>query len=246
MYLVGRPVLAAIGIAGMTALTRYDGIDDHTPTHGLHLGLVLRSQTARGRGIVLATKPVDRKAIFFVTGPPTLGRFTAAFLRIGNTTFGGGDPTMAALQRELIERQGWITADDYAIAVSLARITPGTNILAFCAAVGARILGIRGAIAAVAAVTVPSAALAIFLTQGYESWRTNPTVMAAFAGTAAAVAGMMWASVWLLVRPHVRGWWKLLRAGVFFGGAFLAAWKFGVTPIPIIATAALAGFLWKE
>jgi chromate transporter len=177
---------------------------------------------------------------------PTLGRLAGVFLRIGNTTFGGGDPTMAALQRELIERQHWITPDDYAVAYSLARITPGTNILAFCAAVGARILGLRGAIAAVAAVTLPSAALAMLLTQGYESWRTNAMAMAAFAGTAAAVAGMMWASVWLLVRPHLSRSLKCVRVVLFFGGAFLAAWKFGVTPVPIIAVAALAGFLWKE
>jgi chromate transporter len=177
---------------------------------------------------------------------PTLGRLTRVFLRVGNTTFGGGDPTMAALQRELIDRKQWITPDDYAVAYSLARITPGTNVLAFCAAVGSRILGMRGAIAAVAAVTVPSAMLAMLLTQGYESWRANAIVMAAFAGTAAAVAGMMWASVWLLVRPHVRGGWELARVAIFFGGALLAALKFGVTPVPIIAAAALLGFLWKE
>jgi chromate transporter len=174
---------------------------------------------------------------------PTLARLTAVFFRIGNTTFGGGNPTMAALQRELVDRKGWIAQDDYAIAYALARITPGTNVLAFCAAVGARILRIPGAILAVLAVTLPSAALAVAFTAGYESWRSNALVMAAIGGTAAAVAGMMFSTVWLLVRPQFRGVW---RVAVFFGGAFLAAWKFGVTPVPIIAMAALAGFLWKE
>jgi chromate transporter len=186
----------------------------------------------------LFEKPLVRK--------PTLTRLTAIFLRIGNTTFGGGNPTMAALQRELIDRKGWLTPQDYALAYALARITPGTNILAFCAAVGARILGSRGAIAAVLAVTLPSAALAILFTQGYESWRTNTTAMSAFAGTIAAVAGMMWASVWLLVRPHVGRRRQILRTALLFGVPFLAAWKFGVTPVPVIAVAALAGFLWKE
>jgi chromate transporter len=171
---------------------------------------------------------------------PSLASLTGVYLRIGNTTFGGGDPTMALLQRELIGRQ-WITRDDFALAYSLARITPGTNVLAFCAATGARVLGLMGAIAAVLAVTAPSAVLVVLLTRGFETWRAHPLAMVAIGGTVAAVAGMMWASVWILIRPYLGA-----RALLFAGGAFLAAWKYHVTPVPIILTAALAGYLWVE
>jgi chromate transporter len=171
---------------------------------------------------------------------PSLASLTGVYLRIGNTTFGGGDPTMALLQRTLIGR-GWITREDFALAYSLARITPGTNLLAFCAATGARVLGLRGALAAVLAVTAPSAMLVVLLTRGFEIWRTNPWAMAAIAGTVAAVAGMMWASVWILVRPYIG-----VRALLFTGGAFLAAWKFHVTPVPIILIAALVGYFWAQ
>lgn len=147
---------------------------------------------------------------------------------------------MAMLQRELIRRE-WITREDFALAYSLARVTPGTNILAFCAATGARILGFAGALAAVLAVTLPSAILAVLLTRGFETWQTHPWAMAALAGTVAAVSGMMWASVWSLVKPYLG-----LRAVLFTGGAFLAAWKFHVTPVPVILVAALAGYLWAD
>lgn len=177
---------------------------------------------------------------------PSLSQVTRAFLRIGNTTFGGGDTTQAALQREFINRRGWITADDYAVAFSLARITPGTNVVAFCAAIGARVAGVRGAIAGVLAETAPSAAIAVLITWGYEAWRSNRMVMAAILGASAAVSGMMFASVWLLLRPHVKVSWKAARAVVLFAAAFVAAWKFGVTPLPIIGVAALAGFAWGE
>jgi len=177
---------------------------------------------------------------------PTLGRVARAFFRIGNTTFGGGDTTMAALQREFIDRRRWITQEDYAIAFSLARITPGTNVVAFCAALGARVAGWRGAIAGVLAETAPSAAIAVLITWGYEAWRRNPTVRAAIVGASAAVAGMMFASVWLLMRPHFDGVRRALRAFLYFGAAFAAAWKFGVSPLAIIAIAAAAGFAWKD
>lgn len=171
---------------------------------------------------------------------PSLASLTNLYLKIGNTTFGGGDPTMALLQRELIFRK-WITQEDFALAYSLARVTPGTNVLAFCAATGARVLGLAGAFAAVLAVTLPSAILAVLLTRGFEAWRTNAWAMAAIGGTVAAVSGMMWASVWSLVKPYL-GW----RALLFTGGAFLAAWKFHVTPVPVILVAALAGYFWTD
>src|SRR5579871_5626486 len=98
---------------------------------------------------------------------PTLLSLGWLYLRIGNTTFGGGTPTMAALQRELTERKNWITQEDFALAYSLARITPGTNILAFCAATASRILSFPGALLAVLAVTVPSAVLAVLISTGY-------------------------------------------------------------------------------
>jgi chromate transporter len=177
---------------------------------------------------------------------PSLGLVTRSFLRIGNTTFGGGDTTQAALQREFVNRRGWITQEDYAVAFSLARITPGTNVVAFCAAIGARVAGWRGAVAGVLAETAPSAAIAVLITWGYEAWRSNRWVMAAILGTSAAVAGMMFASVFLLLRPHLKFSWKAARSVALFAAAFLAAWKFGVTPLPIIGVAALAGLAWGE
>jgi chromate transport protein ChrA len=65
--------------------------------------------------------------------------------------------------------------------------------------------------------------------------------MAAVAGTVAAVAGMMWASVWSLVKPYL-GWRVLL----FTGGAFLAAWRFHITPVPVILAAAVVGYVWAD
>jgi hypothetical protein len=115
---------------------------------------------------------------------PSLRKLTGVFLRVGNTTFGGGLPTMAALQRELVDENKWLSMEDYALAFSLARVTPGTNVIAFCAATGARIMGWRGALAATLAETGPSAVLAILMTQGYETWRSNAWVMAGVYGEA--------------------------------------------------------------
>ena len=182
---------------------------------------------------------------------PTLAALTGVFFKVGNTTFGGGPPTMAALQRVFVDRYGWLTNEEYGLSYALARVTPGTNVMAFCAATGWQILGWGGAIAGALSPTLPSAVIAVLITIGYENWRTNPLAFAAINGTVAAVAGMMLATVYSLVKPHVGGLRgasliRSVRAIAISGGAFLALWKFGLTPLQIIALVLVIGLLWQD
>ncbi|MBK5295432.1 MAG: chromate transporter [Acidobacteriia bacterium] len=176
---------------------------------------------------------------------PTLRPFAGLFLRVGNLTFGGGDPTLAALQIELTDRKRWLTPEQFGLAYSLARITPGTNLLAFCAAAGWLVRGSAGALMAVLAVSVPSAVLAVWLLMAYQSWETNALVRAAMGSILAAVAAMMLASAVLLVQPRLKDA-GVLRCGILTGGAALAQSMPGVSPLVILALAAMAGFFWKE
>ena len=192
---------------------------------------------------------------------PTLAELTGVFLKVGNTTFGGGPPTMAALQREFVDRYQWLSPEDYGLAFALARVTPGTNIMAFCAATGWQILGWAGAVAGALSPTLPSAVIAVIITVGYENWRANPLALAAINGTVAAVAGMMLATVYSLVKPHMLGIQSTglsgsqasgvslvrgVRAIAISGGAFLALWKFGLTPLQIIALVVVVGLAWRD
>ena len=175
---------------------------------------------------------------------PSLGQITALFFRVGNTTFGGGDPTIATLQREFDVRH-WITPEQFAMACGLARITPGTNILAFCAASGWMLLGIAGALAAVLAVTVPSAVLVIWLTRVCELGNTNRWAHAAIAGTVSAAVGTMIAASLNLIRLQFTpsSW---LRIAIVVIGAFILARVFALSPIQILGLAALLGALWTR
>ena len=91
---------------------------------------------------------------------PPLGEFVSLSARVVNGTFGGGSTILGVFQRELVERRGWLTAEQYGLCFAVARITPGTSIgqrvrlcgarqlaqpLGFSAAVGAlEELGVGG------------------------------------------------------------------------------------------------------
>jgi len=172
-----------------------------------------------------------------------MSRLTLLFLRIGNLTFGGGDPTMSAMQSELMTRQ-WISVEKYGLIYGLARVTPGTNILAFCAGVGWHLLRFRGAVLAVLAVSLPSAALVAIMTAGYDVWKSNPFAMAAISGMLAAAVGMMVTGAFLLLKPQFRAMRWIRTVVVAVAALVLSLW-FGLSPVLILALAAVAGLLWR-
>ncbi|MBZ5594775.1 MAG: chromate transporter [Acidobacteriia bacterium] len=174
----------------------------------------------------------------------SLKRLTGIFLRVGNLTFGGGDPTMAALQSELVFTRRWLDEEQYALIYGLARITPGTNLVAFSAAAAWQILGWPAAVLAVLAMTVPPSAVVVLLTSGYQSWNSNPLAMAAIGGSIAAASGMMATSAWQLLEPALRRG-RRWRAAIIFLASLGASLVFSMSPIAVLGLAALVGLFWQ-
>jgi chromate transporter len=175
---------------------------------------------------------------------PRWVRAALVFLRVGNTTFGGGIPTIAVLQREL-DRRKWLSAEQFAVAFGLARVTPGTNVLAFCAATGWFIAGLAGAIAAVFTVSIPSSVLVVWLTHVCELGVRSPRAQSVIAASVAAAVGTMLAAAVILVKSQCsKSDW--VRPVLIAAAAFTLARWVGLSPLQIIALAALGGFVWVK
>src|SRR5262249_60916737 len=108
----------------------------------------------------LAAGPPNPPTLGSAPGSPgrsSLAAIAGLFFRAGNLTFGGGHVITATLQRDLVSRLGWLTLDQYGLAQSLAKITPGTGILAFCAATAWMLRRGRGGFVAVCVAPGPAA-----------------------------------------------------------------------------------------
>jgi chromate transporter len=175
---------------------------------------------------------------------PHLTAVTRLFARVGVTVFGGGDPTIAILQREFLRRD-WLPPEKFAIAFGLARLTPGTNVIAFCAAAGWYILGFAGALAAVFAITIPPSILVVWITRAYDLTAHSVLAQSIANALLAAAVGTMIGAALLLVRTQTsRARW--LKPMVISSGAFLLAFVAKLSPLQVIAIAAIAGFFWVE
>ena len=175
---------------------------------------------------------------------PTLSQLGAVFLRYGNWTLGGGSATVAVLQTELIDRKQWVDREAFSLSFGLARLTPGTNLLSFGTGIGWLLLGIRGAVVALLAGSVPCSLIALVVTALYDSWSHNRLVEIALRGALAAAVGVMIATGWTLIRPFWKGL-AVSRLLVFTGGALGLA-LYGLTPIKVLFLAALVGLAWPE
>jgi chromate transporter len=167
------------------------------------------------------------------------------FLRAGNLTFGGGDAITAVLQRELVMRRRWITLDEFALAQSLGGITPGTRILAFAAAVGWMVKRWTGTVVVVLAASVPAAIVTVMLTAGFASLGGSRPAALTLAAVLASAVGLMWAAAWLLLRAQLRPGGALKPVAVF-AGAFVALAVWSISPIQVLAVAAVVGALWSD
>jgi chromate transporter len=174
---------------------------------------------------------------------PSLRALGGVFARYGNLTLGGGSATIAVLQQEIVVKRGWLAQVPFSLSYALSRLTPGTNLLAFCTAAGWIIRGLAGAFVALVAASVPCSILAVLATYLYQSWARYPVTLIGLRGALAAAVGIMFVTCWQLASPHFQKT-ACLKFPVLIGGSFALAWYFFVPPLRVLLLAAVVGWFW--
>ena len=154
-----------------------------------------------------------------------------------NRTLGG----LAAIEllRRSLGARGWLTDDGHALFVAISRLTPGTNILAYCVALGWQLAHWRGAVVALAAASLPASVLIAILSATLTEIDQLPLVRAVIAIALIIATLLVFATAWNLLRPYMKGP-NAVRAGVI-GAVVVALVLMGVTPIRILLVAATLG-----
>lgn len=160
------------------------------------------------------------------------------FLHASSTHIGAA-AAAASLRGDLVDR-GLVSDHDFNRCFAVARLTPGTNLQAFYAALGYRIASWWGAAAAVLVGTVvPATITAVVVAMIYALHNGNPLVSRFMAGAkAGALAVLVWGVVrlvWTLVSSY------RIRAIAIAAGALALAWSGALSPFLILLLAGVVG-----
>ena len=145
------------------------------------------------------------------------------FLKLGTVGFGGPIALCGYMQRDLVEKRGWLSKEDYTDGLALAQLAPGPLAAQLAMYIGWVHSGILGATLVSVAFILPSflmvmAISAFYLRYGGLSW-----MLGAFYGVGAAVIAVIVRSAYKLVRLTLGKDWLLWV--LFAVNAGITGWK---------------------
>lgn len=120
--------------------------------------------------------------------PTSLLDLFVAFTVLALQGFGG---VLAVVQREMVERKGWLTQDEFLEDWAVAQIMPGPNVVNLSMMIGSRYFGLPGALAALGGMLALPLVLVLLLATLHARFADNPQVAGALRGMAAVSAGLI-------------------------------------------------------
>lgn len=167
------------------------------------------------------------------------------FVKIGAFTFGGGWAMISIIEKEIVDKHGWLQRDEFLDLLAVAQSLPGILAVNIAVAIGDKLRGMKGAVVAALGTILPSfliiLAIAVFLTP--DLIKNNPVLSAIFKGVRPAVVALIVAPVITTARSASIGWHTVwIPAAV----ALLVWSKLPVVsnPIVYIVLGGACGYLW--
>lgn len=132
--------------------------------------------------------------------PYSLGRLLAYFLRLGTLGFGGPIALVGYMQRDLVERRGWISEQEYKEGLTLAQLAPGPLAAQLAIYLGWVRARTHGATLVALAFIWPSFFMVLVLSALYLRYGGLDWIQGAFYGIGAAVIAILARSAYKLAR----------------------------------------------
>ena len=126
------------------------------------------------------------------------------YLKIGTFTLGGGYAMLPLIQREVVDRKGWIDGEEFLNMIALAQAAPGLIAVNSAIFIGWRVGGWRGVCGAVLGAVLPSFLIILAIAMVFQDWKEIPAVEAAFKGIRPAVVALIAAPLVKLAKSAMK------------------------------------------
>lgn len=169
-----------------------------------------------------------------------LGRIFWSFFKIGTFTIGGGYAMIPLMEKELVEKHGWLSREEFLDLLAISQAMPGIFAANMAASVGQRLRGFVGAVVAVLGNILMPILIILALAMFFRQFADNRVVAAVFRGVRPAVVALIAAPVFKMAKSAGITWRTLWIPLV---AALLIA-CFGVSPIWVVVAAVLGGWIY--
>lgn len=133
------------------------------------------------------------------------------FLKIGCVLYGSGYVLLAFLQRDLVERNHWLTSQQLLDAVAIGQFTPGP-VFTTATFIGYLLAGNAGAIAGTIGIFLPAFLLVLVVNPWVPKLRQSPWASGFLDGVNAASMGLMAGVTYTLGRAALIDWLTIIVA----------------------------------
>ena len=165
------------------------------------------------------------------------------FFKIGAFTFGGGYAMIPLIQKEIVEKHGWMTDEDILDIFAIAESTPGPIAINAATFVGYRTAGFWGSVLATTGVVLPSFVIILVISFLLQNFADYAPVKYAFFGIRAGVLALLVKALWTMYKKNPK---SLIGYGIM-AASFIVVAFFNVPVLAVIVGCALVGLgssLW--
>jgi len=163
------------------------------------------------------------------------------FLKIGCVLYGSGYVLLAFLQRDLVERLGWLTSQELLDAIAIGQFTPGP-VFTTATFVGYLLAGHLGAIAGTIGIFLPAFLLVGIINPWVPKLRQSRWFSAFLDGVNAASLGLMAAVTYTLARAAIIDWVTITLAIL----AIISVFRFRLNSAWLVLAGGILGLLAKQ
>ena len=145
-----------------------------------------------------------------------LGPLVRYFLYLGSLGFGGPVALAGFMHRDLVEKERWVSEEEYRLAMALAQIMPGPLAAQLAIAIGYFRHGVLGATLVGLAFVVPSFVMVVGISMIYVRFGGLWWMQAVFYGIGAAVIAIIGIAAYKLSRSTNKRdplLWAIFRPG---------------------------------
>jgi len=162
------------------------------------------------------------------------------FAKIGSFTLGGGYAMVPVMQKEIVDKKGWLASDEFMDILAVAQATPGLFAMNMASHIGYKLRGAGGGIVGSLAVALPSIIAILLIAMFFQTFKDNIYVEKIFMGIRPAVVALIAAPCFTMAKTA-----KINRYNIWIPVvAALLICAFGVSPIWIILAAGIGGFVY--